>query len=244
VSDRDATATTYALPLELGVDLLAELRAHATHRPLPLWLDGVGALAEPSIDIATSTGERLPKALTGVWDLLSLKGTVSPDGRVELYALVAREGPAGQEILGGVLRRARVVHLELRLTPTHAAGEAPGVTPTPAPTRAQPSSSAGSNRGFMGSPPQPGTFTPPMGAALPPRRPRPDDGLESYPEEGDHVSHFAFGRCVVVFSDGERIRLQQERDGRIREVALSMLRIEAPTLDADGHRSWELLRKN
>ena len=69
-------------------------------------------------------------------------------------------------------------------------------------------------------------------------------GPELYPEEGDEVTHFAFGRCTVVFSDGERIRLQQGPDGRVREVALSMLRTQPPTIQSDGKKHWELLRKN
>jgi hypothetical protein len=67
---------------------------------------------------------------------------------------------------------------------------------------------------------------------------------ESYPEEGDRVTHFAFGACTVVGSDGERIRLQQDRDSRVREVALSMLKLEAPTMNAEGVRHWVLGRKN
>ncbi len=58
------------------------------------------------------------------------------------------------------------------------------------------------------------------------------------------VTHFHFGRCTVLSSDGERLRLQQERDGRVREVALSMLRIDAPTVLEDGRKHWDLARKN
>jgi hypothetical protein len=38
--------------------------------------------------------------------------------------------------------------------------------------------------------------------------------------------------------------LQQERDGRVREVALSMLKLNRPTVGEDGKRHWELGRKN
>ena len=71
-----------------------------------------------------------------------------------------------------------------------------------------------------------------------------NSGPEQYPEEGDSVTHFAFGRCTVLFSDGERLRLQQERDGRVREVALSMLKMQDPTATENGRRHWDLLRKN
>lgn len=67
--------------------------------------------------------------------------------------------------------------------------------------------------------------------------------VEVYPEEGDRVNHFTFGQCTVLHSDGERLRLQQDKDSRVREVALSMLRVSEPTM-IDGKRHWNLARKN
>jgi hypothetical protein len=68
---------------------------------------------------------------------------------------------------------------------------------------------------------------------------------DDYPEPGDLVTHFHFGECTVVESDGERIRLRQGPEGRVREVALSMLRIDPPTVHAaTGKRHFELRRKN
>lgn len=67
--------------------------------------------------------------------------------------------------------------------------------------------------------------------------------VETYPEEGDRVNHFAFGQCTVLVSDGERLRLQQDKDSRVREVALSMLRVSEPQM-IDGKRHWDLARKN
>ena len=66
-----------------------------------------------------------------------------------------------------------------------------------------------------------------------------------YPELGDTVTHFHFGDCTVVGSDGDRIKLRQDgKDGRVREVALTMLKIGPPTTAADGRRHFMLLRKN
>ncbi len=62
---------------------------------------------------------------------------------------------------------------------------------------------------------------------------------------GDLVNHFSFGDCEVVSSDGERIRLRQIKDGRVREVSLEMLKIERPTTDpATNKQSFKLSRKN
>ena len=79
---------------------------------------------------------------------------------------------------------------------------------------------------------------------MPTKPVRQNDEPDAYPEENDTVTHFHFGRCTVLLSDGERLRLQQERDGRVREVALSMLRVGEPTVLEDGHRHWDLSRKN
>lgn len=88
-------------------------------------------------------------------------------------------------------------------------------------------------------PPSPPTETP----VLPQKPSQRRDEPEIYPEVGDAVMHFHFGECTVISSDGDRIRLRQDRDGRVREVALAMLRIEPPTVH-DGKRNFKLSRKN
>jgi predicted DNA-binding protein with PD1-like motif len=84
------------------------------------------------------------------------------------------------------------------------------------------------------------------GPVVPAHRPmRARDEPETYPELGDSVNHFHFGECTVVGSDGDRIKLRQDgKDGRVREVALAMLKVCAPTATADGRRHFMLLRKN
>ena len=90
--------------------------------------------------------------------------------------------------------------------------------------------------------------TPPAQSALtPPARPaKPqEDSVETYPDVNDLVNHFHFGECEVMGSDGERIKLRQIKDGRMREVALAMLKIEGPSTDAaTGKRLFKLSRKN
>ncbi|MGK3960277.1 PPC domain-containing DNA-binding protein [Sorangium sp. So ce118] len=105
------------------------------------------------------------------------------------------------------------------------------VTPAPAaePTRAAPAAAA----------------VEPSAVPLPQRPVRRRQEEEAYPEVGDNVTHFHFGECTVISSDGERIRLRQERDGRVREVSLTMLRIEPPTVDpTTGKKQFRLARKN
>lgn len=117
-----------------------------------------------------------------------------------------------------------------------AATIAPIVTPPPTPPDPSPA---------VRPAPQPTLpLSPPDANAMPQRPQKPREELDNYPDVGDAVMHFAFGECTVLSSDGDRIRLRQERDGRVREVALAMLRIEAPALGEDGTRHFKLHRKN
>ena len=77
-----------------------------------------------------------------------------------------------------------------------------------------------------------------------PNRVNKQETMDAYPEIGDAVGHFHFGECTVISSDGDRIRLRQDKDGRVREVALAMLKIADPTILADGRRHFVLGRKN
>ena len=91
----------------------------------------------------------------------------------------------------------------------------------------------------------------PSGAASPARPPqpvpirplRPDDSYDGlFPVAGDYVEHFAFGTCEVLRSDGDRLHLKVGKDGRIREIALEMLRVTLLTSDGETQR-YRLDRK-
>jgi predicted DNA-binding protein with PD1-like motif len=78
----------------------------------------------------------------------------------------------------------------------------------------------------------------------PPRPPRAAAEEEQpFPEAGDVVEHFAFGRCEVLRSDGERLHLKVAKDGRIREIALEMLRVVPLESSDDSRRRFRLERK-
>ncbi len=85
------------------------------------------------------------------------------------------------------------------------------------------------------------------GAAMPARPARPDrpdriDDEVVAPEVGAVVDHFAFGRCDVLKSDGDRLHLKVQKDGRVKEIALEMLRV-TPLPDEDGKRRFKLERR-
>jgi predicted DNA-binding protein with PD1-like motif len=120
------------------------------------------------------------------------------------------------------------------------------ITPPPAapPPEASKPRVPPSSPGLSGPPP--GSIMTESGVAMPARpatKHRTD--VDVYPEDGDIVNHFHFGDCIVVGSDGDRIRLRQDRDSRIREVALAMLKIELVSQDAEtNQRTFRLHRKN
>jgi predicted DNA-binding protein with PD1-like motif len=82
------------------------------------------------------------------------------------------------------------------------------------------------------------------GAAIPARPPKRGPDLDTvYPEAGDAVDHFAFGPCDVLKSDGDRLHLKLHKDGRIREIALGMLRVSRQEDANDGRRRFRLERR-
>jgi predicted DNA-binding protein with PD1-like motif len=78
-----------------------------------------------------------------------------------------------------------------------------------------------------------------------PARPAMDESDSPVPEAGDIVEHFAFGTCEVAKSDGDRLHLRDLRvgkDGRIREIALEMLRVTRLD-DVGGKPHYKLERR-
>jgi predicted DNA-binding protein with PD1-like motif len=122
-----------------------------------------------------------------------------------------------------------------------AAPQAPASPATPAPYT--PPAAAASPARAPEAPQYPPPSPPTEAPVMPQKPSQKRDEPEIYPEVGDGVMHFHFGECTVISSDGDRIRLRQDRDGRMRDVALAMLRIEPPTIH-DGKRSFKLSRKN
>jgi hypothetical protein len=94
--------------------------------------------------------------------------------------------------------------------------------------------------------PSPAAVSQPAAPAMPVRPPRPPGVVEvdtPAPEPGDAVDHFAFGRADVVKSDGDRLHLRVHKDGRIREIALEMLRVSRLPDADDGKRQFKLERR-
>jgi predicted DNA-binding protein with PD1-like motif len=217
------------------------------------WLSATGALE--GVSLATA-GSPTPRRIDAPCEVVSMSGSLATHegaGDLRLASTLAREGETGMAVLAGRVLAARVLWLDVhvvvfddvnvqRREGRPAVADAPFV-PTPTPAAAEPARPyvpAGANPGWPAAADRPAGAPP-----VPIRAQRRVDEVEHYPEPGDLVMHFHFGECTVIDSDGERIRLRQDKDGRVREVALSMLRIEPFTMqESTGKRLFKLSRKN
>lgn len=67
---------------------------------------------------------------------------------------------------------------------------------------------------------------------------------QPYPDAGDVVEHFAFGTCEVVKSDGDRLHLRLGKDGRVKEIALEMLKVTPiPPVEGATGKHYKLDRR-
>ena len=57
-----------------------------------------------------------------------------------------------------------------------------------------------------------------------------------FPEAGDMVEHFAFGNGEVLKSDGDRLHIRVGKEGKIREIALEMLKVTPLESEGDKRR--------
>jgi predicted DNA-binding protein with PD1-like motif len=248
--------------LDRGEELPAALvRALGEAEARSAFIQGVGALEAAEVAVYDQVAHAYSKTrrIDGGCEAISIAGNVAAmEGAttVRLSAMLAREGALGIEAFGGQLVWARVFSLELQatvlddVTLTRVADDRtglPSLVARPAgtntiPAAGDPPAAAIPLPAAPAHAPVPSTNH--DGPALPARPVRPVDDVEAYPEVGDRVTHFHFGECTVVGSDGDRIRLQQDKDNRVREVALTMLKIEDPTTLPDGKRHFKLGRKH
>jgi predicted DNA-binding protein with PD1-like motif len=200
-------------------------------------------------------------------------GLANGDVTCGLRAVLARETESGLETIAGEIVEARVVALEAMVTALDEAAAARALdrtgvwlfdlggvsrpaaaaAPPPKPPPPQPPPAwAEAARVSDDAPPPPkpagprpsATFTP---QAMPQRPVKPAQTYEDvvYPDAGDLCEHFAFGKCEVVKSDGDRLHVRLGKDGRIKEIALDMLKVTPLPEDpaAPGKRHFKLDRK-
>jgi len=172
---------------------------------------------------------------SGVWVLEATDGAARPAPAPATFSTaVTAPAPAVMPVIpspiaSGFAEVSRVAVTEAPRPPAPAPTPAPALAPT-VPAAARPSPTFSS-----------------MNNAMPQRIAKPVEAEtedEMVPEPGDIVEHFAFGRCDVVKTDGDRLHVRLGKDQRIKEIALEMLRV-SPLTPEDGMaaRYFKLARK-
>jgi predicted DNA-binding protein with PD1-like motif len=252
---------------------VALLRALGEAEARAAWITGMGTVEAAEIVLYDQQRRELDRTrrIDTPSGIISLTGNAAlADGALSLHLSVtlARETDVGLQLLAGQLIWARAFSVELSvlafddvallrsfdertgllsLTARQAAAASLAAEPPRASSFAEPQRTLAAAHRAADGPAAAQQYPPATPAAEAPAMPqkpvRIREDVDAYPEVGDAVEHFHFGECTVIGSDGDRIRLRQERDGRVREVALSMLRTEEPTV-IDGKRHFKLARKN
>jgi predicted DNA-binding protein with PD1-like motif len=232
------------------------------------WMRASGVLEDVELrafraDLAELGASRRIEGSVHVVALEGSVGLASGSPSVGLRAVVARETDRGLETLAGEIVSARIVALEAIVTALDDValprafdaragvwllGEsgAPVQAPARAPAAAAPKVDSAWGAAIAASDTSEQRRAAPAAPAplIPPRpvRASHDDEETVFPEAGDVVDHFAFGRCDVLKSDGDRLHLKVHKDGRIKEIALEMLKVTTLP-DEDGKRRFKLERR-
>jgi predicted DNA-binding protein with PD1-like motif len=224
------------------------------------WVRAGGVITDVELraydPVAGGPGE--VRRIGGPWQAVTLEGSIGlSEGQptTSLRAVLARDGARGLETVAGEIVSARAVAVEVFVTALddvalQRSTDAAGVSllgPTPAGGRA-PAAVPWSGAIDASDRAEPRPRAPPQstaGSAMPARLPRParDDSDSPLPEPGDSVEHFAFGRCEVIKSDGDRLHIRVPKDGRVCEIALGMLRVSRVPDGDDGQHRFKLERR-
>jgi predicted DNA-binding protein with PD1-like motif len=250
----------------------ALVRLLAEHDVRGGWLRATGLLVDVAIrGYAAELGGQGPvRRIQGPIEAVSLDGAIGvleDEPTVTLKVVLARETELGLETVAGELVSARVVVLDGLVTVVDGvvvprALDRRAAPDAPKPRVAKPDK--------PDKPDEPDKPDDPWSAAvaasveaddapvpvrrgqagasgpvIPPRpvRRRAMDDMTLFPEPADIVEHFAFGRCEVVKSDGDRLHLKVDRDGRIKEIALEMLRVTELASEDGKAKHFRLDRK-
>lgn len=169
------------------------------------------------------------RSLAGSWLIVQGDG-MRREHNVVMRVVLSRESDVGMQIVAGELLDAVALETEVIVVGEAAIQEAPA-SPWGAAARASERQS------------EPRLPEPASRVALPAKPVRAQqEGSDTYPEAGDRVEHFAFGACEVVKSDGERLHLRADKDGRNREIALEVLKVTL-LRDDGGKKLFRLERK-
>lgn len=231
------------------------------------WVRASGVIRDVELRAWQTGGWGPTRRIPGPVQLLHLEGSVGlaqGDISVALRAVLSRETETGVETISGELVTARIVGLEAHATAMddltleraldpHAGvvllGEPGAAVASPgavqgAPSQVKPGAADWADA-MAASAPRNAQASAPFGGPMPLRPVKAqaaEDQQGPMPEAGDLAQHFAFGACDVMKSDGDRLHLRLHKDGRLKEIALEMLKV-TPLPDVDGKRCYKLDRK-
>lgn len=223
MNDETLTAGTSIVEALLGLGVPARVR---------------GILRDPQVRSVRPSGDIGPvRTLTGVWLVIHLES----DSNGDVRGLLSREGDLGFEMAAGEIVEGRIVTaVATPLTSSAAPLVAPAVAPVPAqapvaervvapaPAPSAPAVAVAPSPAIPEARSSSPSVTEAQDRGAMPLRPptkKTTEAEQPTPNPGDLVEHFAFGRCEVVKSDGDRLHLKLGRDSRIKEIALEMLRV-------------------
>jgi hypothetical protein len=266
--------TTRQIFVRLGAGRLPEALLGALRDEVVLagWLRGSGILSDVTLR-TLGTSRRLTGPLQAVILDASL-GFANGDVTCALRGVFSRETDAGLETIAGEIVEGTIVSFEalvLALDDLDGRGQLaapPPPPPPPPPPAPLPAAQAWADAALVAAappvapppppapPPAPSpvtasprpspTFSTP-GGPLPMKPFKPvkaEEEDQPVPEPGDLVEHFAFGRCEVVKSDGDRLHVRLGKDGRIKEIALEMLKVMSlPPVEGAAGKHYRLDRK-
>ncbi|MDP9035688.1 MAG: hypothetical protein M3O50_12860 [Myxococcota bacterium] len=206
------------------------------------WLRGNGLVEDVQLrafDAALGASSVVSR-IAGPVPLLCLEGSIGTsagEAGTSLRALLVRPTDRGPETIAGEIATARAIALDLFITSLEDVtfGQA---APWAAAVRASDPSERGPRMRSTAA-------APPANAPMPtrPARARGAQADEPMPETGDFVDHFAFGLCQVLKTDGDRIHLRVGKEGRVREIAMEMLRVSRLPDAEDGTHQFKLERR-
>ena len=207
-----------------------------------------GVLADVELRAHTGDAGAAPVArrFAGPLSAVIIDGSVGveTDG-LALRGVFARETDSGLETLAGEIVRARVMVLDALVISLGEGGDGGVVlTSGAAPWTQVAQVSAEAERRAPAREAAP-VASPGLAAAVLPQKParRVEPEQTLFLEAGDLVEHFAFGTCDVVKSDGDRLQVLLHKDGRMKEIAVEMLKVTQLAQEADGRRRFKLERK-
>lgn len=205
------------------------------------WVRALGTLSH--VAVRPSSGES-PRGLEGTWTLVSLDAVIAAHDCI-IHGVLSRQGAWGPELCAGEIVTAEIVRVTCAIFGN--GGDTSALTPAKSSSERERPADNGWADAISAShdePARPVRRANPeeRKAVMPDRIPQRPVVEQDFPEARDRVDHFHFGLAEVIKSDGDRLHVKVDRDGRIKEIALQMLKVTRLD-DKNGVRFFRLDRK-